>query len=99
MPSTGQELVRSLFDYVIAYTQIKSPYARNIVQQPWSQYLGEIPQHEAIQFTPPVSSDTASGWQLLKIGRAAAPAGNSPRLDGCRFEEQGNAEDGSCNPE
>lgn len=70
MPSTGQELVRSLFDYVIAYTQIKSPCARNIVQQPWFQYLGDIPQHETIQFTPPVSSDTASGWQLLKVGRA-----------------------------
>lgn len=70
MPLTGQELVRSLFDYVIAYTQIKSPCARNIVQQPWFQYLGDVPQHETIQFTPPVSSDTASGWQLLKVGRA-----------------------------
>lgn len=70
MPPNGQELVRSLFDYVIAYTQIKTPYARNIVQQPWYQYLGEIPQHETVQFTPPVSSDTASGWQLLKVGRA-----------------------------
>jgi very-short-patch-repair endonuclease/DNA polymerase III delta prime subunit len=70
MPSTGQELVRSLFDYVIAYTQIKSPCARNIVQQPWFQYLGDVPQHETIQFTPPVSSDTASGWQLLRVGRA-----------------------------
>ena len=70
MPSNGQELVRSLFDYVIAYTQIKTPYARNIVQQPWFQYLGEMPQHETVQFTPPVSSDTASGWQLLKVGRA-----------------------------
>jgi very-short-patch-repair endonuclease/DNA polymerase III delta prime subunit len=70
MPSTGQELVRSLFDYAIAYTQIKTPYARNIMQQPWFQYLGEVPKHETIQFTPPVSSDTASGWQLLKVGRA-----------------------------
>lgn len=54
MPLSGQELVRSLFDYVIAYTQIKSPCARNIVQQPWFQYLGDVPQHETIQFTPPV---------------------------------------------
>lgn len=70
MPSTGQELARSLFDYVIAYMQIKSPCARNIVQQPWFQYLGDVPQHETVQFTPPVSSDTASGWQLLKVGRS-----------------------------
>jgi very-short-patch-repair endonuclease len=70
MPSNGQELVRSLFEYVIAYTQIKTPYARNIVQQPWFQYLGEVPQHETVQFTPPASSDSASGWQLLKVSRA-----------------------------
>jgi very-short-patch-repair endonuclease len=70
MPPPEQELVRNLFKYVIAYTQIKSPCARNIVQQPWFQYLGDIPQHETIQFTPPVSSDTASGRQLLKVGRA-----------------------------
>lgn len=25
---------------------------------------------KTVQFTPPVSSDTASGWQLLKVGRA-----------------------------
>jgi len=59
MPPNGQELVRSLFDYVIAYTQIKTPYARNIVQQPWFQYLGEVPQHETVQFNLPASSDTA----------------------------------------
>lgn len=70
MPPNGQELVRSLFDYVIAYTQIKTPYARNIVQQPWFQYLGEVPQHETVQFNLPASSDTASGWQLLRVGRA-----------------------------
>jgi very-short-patch-repair endonuclease/DNA polymerase III delta prime subunit len=70
MPPHGQELVRSLFDYVIAYTQIKSPCARSILQQPWFQYLGEVPRHDTIQFTPPVSSDSASGWQLLKVGRA-----------------------------
>lgn len=70
MPSNGRELVRSLFDYVVAYTQIKTPYARNIVQQPWFQYLGDIPQHETVQFAPPISSDTASGWQLLKVSRA-----------------------------
>ena len=70
MPPPGQELVRNLFEYVIAYTQIKTPCARNILQQPWSQYLGEVPQHETIQFTPPASSDSASGWILLKVGRA-----------------------------
>lgn len=78
MPSNGQELVRSLFDYVIAYTQIKTPYARNIVQQPWFQYLGEIPQHETVELTPPSSSDNASGWQLLKVGRAKLV--EAPRL-------------------
>ena len=70
MPPPGQELVQNLFEYVIAYTQIKTPCARNILQQPWSQYLGEVPQHETIQFTPPASSDSASGWILLKVGRA-----------------------------
>lgn len=39
-------------------------------QQPWFQYLGEIPQHETVQFTPATSSDSASGWQLLKVARA-----------------------------
>jgi hypothetical protein len=53
MPPPGQELVRNLFDYVIAYTQIKTPCARNIGQQPWSQYLSEMPHRETIQFTPP----------------------------------------------
>lgn len=70
MPPPGQELVRNLFEYVIAYMQIKTPCARSIVQQPWSQYLGEVPKHETIQFTPPVSSDSASGCVLLKVGRA-----------------------------
>jgi very-short-patch-repair endonuclease len=70
MPPPGHELVRNLFDYVIAYTQIKTPCARNIIQQPWCQYLGEVPQHETIQFTPPASSDGASGCVLLKVGRA-----------------------------
>lgn len=78
MPTNGRELVRSLFDYVIAYTQIKTPYARNILQQPWFQYLGDIPQHETVQFTPPISSDTASGWQLLKVSRAKLV--EAPRL-------------------
>jgi hypothetical protein len=45
MLSTGQELIRSLFDYVIAYTQIKSPCMRNSVQQPWLQHPSELPQH------------------------------------------------------
>jgi very-short-patch-repair endonuclease/DNA polymerase III delta prime subunit len=70
MPLDGQQLVRSLFDYVIAYTRIKTPSARNIVEQPWFQYLGEIPRHETVVFAPPVSSDGASGCQLLKVGRA-----------------------------
>ena len=70
MPTPGQELVRNLFEYISAYTQIKSPCARSIAQQPWYQYLGEIPKHETIQFNLPVSSDTASGCQLLKVGRA-----------------------------
>jgi very-short-patch-repair endonuclease len=70
MPLDEQQLVRSLFDYVIAYTRIKTPCARSIVEQPWFQYLGEIPQHETVEFTPATSSDSASGWQLLKVGRA-----------------------------
>jgi very-short-patch-repair endonuclease/DNA polymerase III delta prime subunit len=84
MPPHGQELVRSLFNYVIAYMQIKTPCARNIVQQPWFQYLGEVPQHETVQFTPPVSSDSASGWQLLKVGRAKLV--EPPRLPEILFE-------------
>lgn len=78
MPLDRQQLVRSLFDYVIAYTRIKTPCARSIAQQPWFQYLGEIPQHETVEFTPPASSDNASGWQLLKVGRAKLVA--PPRL-------------------
>lgn len=78
MPSDGQQLVRSLFDYVIAYTRIKAPCARNIVEQPWFQFLGEIPKHETVVFAPPASSDSASGWQLLKVGRAKLVA--APRL-------------------
>jgi very-short-patch-repair endonuclease/DNA polymerase III delta prime subunit len=70
VPADGRELVRSLFNYVVAYTRIKTPCARDIVQQPWFQHLGEVPQHETIQFTPPASGDTASGWQILKVGRA-----------------------------
>lgn len=70
MPPSGQELIKNLFDYVIAYTQIKTPCARNIFQQPWSQYLGDVPKHETIQFTPPSTSDAASGRALLKVGRA-----------------------------
>lgn len=70
MPVDGRELVRSLFNYVVAYTRIKTPCARDIVQQPWFQHLGEVPQHETIQFTPPASSDSAPGWQILKVGRA-----------------------------
>jgi very-short-patch-repair endonuclease/DNA polymerase III delta prime subunit len=70
MPPPGQDLVRNLFEYVIAYTQIKTPCVRTIVQQPWLQYLGEVPRHETIQFTPPTSSDSAAGWGLLKVGRA-----------------------------
>lgn len=70
MSLDGQQLVRRLFDYVIAYSQIKTPCARSITQQPWFQYLGEIPQHETIDFTPPISTDTAPGWPLIKVGRA-----------------------------
>jgi hypothetical protein len=41
-----------------------------MADQPWSLYCCDLPQHSTIQYTPPASSSTALGCELLRVGRA-----------------------------
>ena len=44
--------VKQLFQYLQAFDQLKNPVVRHIASQHWYLWLRDLPDHEAVQYTP-----------------------------------------------